>query len=533
MSTARVHARNLLANWTGQAASIVVMFFLSPFVVHTLGKSQYGLWSLLVVLTGYMGLFDLGVRASTGRYVILYYGRGDHARLDETLRTGLGLFSLGGVLILLAAVVIGLAFPMVFPSAPAEYQHLTMLLLPVLAVNVWLSILGALFSSVLAAHDRFDLMQATGIVSLAIRAAGTVFVLKSGYGICGLTAMALTDGLISAFGNAWLARRIYPQLRVWPLMLSRERLREMFGYGVPAFLSSIAGRVIAQSATILVGALIAVSAVTDYSIGAMLPFYAAPFLYQIGCTLFPAVQRAAARNDLDSMRWLFVRQVQMALLFAVLVYIGFIAFGEAFLRIWMGPGFAGAFTVLVILSITELVASTLIYAGMQLLNATGRLWFQVAGLACEGVISVSLGVFFVLVLDWGVAGVAAGALTGRLFDIAITWYACRVAAIRWQVLKGVLLRGVLAAVSFAAWCFVVRTMIVAEAWSSFFLQVGLAVAGYVPLALALLVPQADRARLYRLLHTLAWQRAGRSAEADPVQPSDLGIAGSGLGGEEK
>ena len=68
MSNARIHARNLLANWVGHGANVVVLFFLSPFVVHTLGKTEYGIWSLLSVLTGYMGLFDLGARDNGGNY---------------------------------------------------------------------------------------------------------------------------------------------------------------------------------------------------------------------------------------------------------------------------------------------------------------------------------------------------------------------------------------------------------------------------------------------------------------------------------
>ena len=40
MSRARIYARNLTANWVGYAANLAVMFFMSPFVVHTLGDVQ-------------------------------------------------------------------------------------------------------------------------------------------------------------------------------------------------------------------------------------------------------------------------------------------------------------------------------------------------------------------------------------------------------------------------------------------------------------------------------------------------------------
>ena len=61
MSRARIYARNLFANWVGYGANLLVMFFMSPFVVHTLGDGTYGLWSLLMSITGYLGLVDVGV----------------------------------------------------------------------------------------------------------------------------------------------------------------------------------------------------------------------------------------------------------------------------------------------------------------------------------------------------------------------------------------------------------------------------------------------------------------------------------------
>jgi len=36
----RVQIRNLLANWIGHGANMVVILLLSPFVVHTLGKVE-------------------------------------------------------------------------------------------------------------------------------------------------------------------------------------------------------------------------------------------------------------------------------------------------------------------------------------------------------------------------------------------------------------------------------------------------------------------------------------------------------------
>ena len=335
MSKARVYARNLAANWIGHGASMVVLFFLSPFVIHTLGNIQYGIWSLLTVLTGYMGILDLGVRASTGRHVTLYIGKKDHKSVDETIRTSLAFFSAVGILIVAIGATLGWLFPNAFSSVPIEYHALVRLLLPILALNMWITTFGSVFASVLIAHDRFDLGNAVGLVTLAIRTAGTVLVLNAGMGLLGLTLIVVGCNVLGVIVTWMLARRIYRRLRIWPFVFSKPRMREILGYGVAAFVSAIAFKIIGQTDLVIVGAVIGVEQVTIYSVGAMLIYYSSTFIGQIGGTFFPPVQRAVAKGEIGSARWLFFRQVRLSMILGVPMYVGFIVFAEPFIRLWM------------------------------------------------------------------------------------------------------------------------------------------------------------------------------------------------------
>ena len=506
MSGARVHARNLLANWTAHGASMVVLFFLSPFVVHTLGKTEYGIWSLLTVLTGYMGIFDLGVRASTGRYVILYHGRQDHERVDETLRTSLGVFTVAGLLIFAAGIAIGLGFPVFFPSSPQEYHAMVAILLPVLAVNVWLSVVGAVFGSVLVAHDRFDLARTIDLTVLAVRTGGTILALRTGYGLMGLTLVTVGCSLLALAVNYAMARRIYPRMRVWPPALVRPRLRELFGYGIAAFISNVSVKIIGQTDLVLVGALISVGAVTVYSVGAMLAYYLWTFLGQIGSTFFPPVQRAAAVGDYESVRWYYLRQVRLGFVCGVPAYIGFIVFGRPFITLWMGgPSFDEssvnqAALVLAVLSLSKLFSLSSIGA-TTLLAATGHIRYSATVQVLEAVLNLGLSVFFVLVSDWGLAGVAAGTLVARVLVSAVLlpWRANRAVKTRATRFLGVLGLGLVAGGAFAGWCFLMRSMIPGGSWALFGLQVALSLVGYVPITLGLLVPRDDRKRILRAI----------------------------------
>lgn len=501
MSNARTHARNLAANWTGHAASLGVMFFLSPFIVHTLGPVEYGIWSLMIIVTGYLGILDLGIRASTGRHIALYLGREDHRAVDSTVRTSLGVIAAASAAMLAAGVVLGFAFPRIFPDTPARYHDLVKVLLPLLALGMGTSALGAAFSSVLAAHERFVPLQAVGLAVLGLRTAGTVVLLLGGYGIVGLTVLTVACNVVALLGNGLLAKRVYPALRIWPLEFSRPRLKELFGYGTAAFISGISYRVIHQTGLIVVGLLIGVASVTTYSIAGMLVLYTWGFIELISRTVFPSLQRAAGRGEEGAVQWLYLRQARVVFAAGVPVYVGFIAFGDRFIRLWMGPEFAPAAVVLAILSAARLY-SLLEMPAWAVLAATGHVWTNVALAAAEAALNLALAVLFVMVFGWGLAGVAAGTLVALVVTSGtfIPVLACHWSRLRmWRLAHETVLPAVVTAGLFGAWCWAVRNWIPGDTWPLFAAQVGLALAGYAPVCLLALVPLPDRQRLLGVL----------------------------------
>ena len=52
MSHVRVLARNILGDWSGFAVHVLVTFFMTPFILHSLGDARYGVWLVMMGLTG-------------------------------------------------------------------------------------------------------------------------------------------------------------------------------------------------------------------------------------------------------------------------------------------------------------------------------------------------------------------------------------------------------------------------------------------------------------------------------------------------
>jgi O-antigen/teichoic acid export membrane protein len=514
-TSAHILMRNILVNWGGHIANLIVMLFLSPFVVNTLGTVQYGIWSLVTVLTGYMGVLDLGIRASTGRFIVLYVGQEDHEKVDQTIRTSLGFFSISGIIIVLAGAGLGWIFPKMISSVPLEYHSIVKLLLPIMGINMLLAVYSAIFSSVLTAHDRFDLTRTVEMISLAIRTLGTVFALISGFGIIGLAMAVLSGNIASLIGMKIAAKKIYPKLTSWPFTLSGDRLKELFSYGIFAFITSIALRITGQTDLVVVGWLIDVHSVTVYSVGATLLYYSSTMMGLIHTSFFPPIQRAVARDEMGSAKWLFYRQIRLSMICGLPAYIGFIVFGKTFIHLWMvGDKFpetavSGAAMVMTILSISNILI--LFRNGAEsLLNAMGYVRFTAAlGMVNAG-LNFGLSVYFVVVLNWGIAGVAAGTLFARLASssIFLPIYTCRKLKIGlWKFLINTIGYGLYCGSVFAIICYLVNFLFnkYSDSWAYFSIQVCLVMIFYIPIAFIILVPADDRAKvILKVKHSLPW-----------------------------
>ena len=120
MGLKRIIVRNVLSNWTGAAVAMVVMFFLSPFVVHKLGSAGYGLWVLVGSLTGYFGLLDLGIRPAIVKFTSKYHELRDAGKINEAINSAIVISSLIAVVILIAAAIIAHYSDRIF-KVPPEY----------------------------------------------------------------------------------------------------------------------------------------------------------------------------------------------------------------------------------------------------------------------------------------------------------------------------------------------------------------------------------------------------------------------------
>jgi O-antigen/teichoic acid export membrane protein len=164
MSLSKTLLRNVASNGVGYAVQVAVAFFLTPFILRSLGETRYGVWTVAVGLMGYYGLLDLGFSAGINQYLTRHLAIKDLDGVNRTASTGVVALGACGVLAFLVSAVIAFNATRLF-TVPSNATHEVALVIFIMGASVALQFWFFTYSAVFTALQRFDLSNAIGIVT--------------------------------------------------------------------------------------------------------------------------------------------------------------------------------------------------------------------------------------------------------------------------------------------------------------------------------------------------------------------------------
>jgi O-antigen/teichoic acid export membrane protein len=473
--------RNVFSNWTGYVLTSALSFLLAPFLVHALGKTGYGLWALVLSFTGYFGLLDLGIRSSVGRFVARYMALQDVANVNRTISTAFTMLACGGVAAMLTTVVVAKFFFGRFQAGPElEVSGRAALLL--VGLNVSLVLPMGIFSSVLIALERFDILNTITVLSELLRAALIVIVIKLGYGLAAISGVAVFISVVQ-YGAIFLyVRSFYPHMQVSYRLVSQEALKELSSYGIFRFITIVSTQLIFYSQSLVIGVFLGVGAITFYAIAASLLNTGRSFVMLVTDTLTPAASRMDATSDIQGLHRLLFIGTRMALIVALPICLGFIFLGRQFMALWMGKEFVTSGVLLAVLTIPQF-SSMAQHVSTSVLSAMAKHRVLAYLAVAEGVVNVAISIL--LVRKMGVMGVAIGTVVPHLISTALIMplYTLRVLnlGVREYLVKAVL-RPVLCALPVAGIAYAFSTLVESPGWFGFWAEVSVLCAVFFTLS---------------------------------------------------
>ena len=399
--------RGVTMNWLALATSMLLGFFLSPFVVHHLGDASYGVWTVVVSIASYMGLLDLGLRGAITRTVSRAFTLENHQESSNAVSAGL-LLRLGiSAIVLTVSFAISRVAPLVF-HVPQQLATAAQWAILITGINVSVNLTCGVFGGVLVGLHHFDAVSSITMLQTAARAVGILWLLSHGHGIvalalCELTAVALGNSAI-----VWRCFRKYPQLCIRLTKPDRAMLRELSVYGVWAAVFNLGQQLIYYSDNLVIAGFVSAAAVTTYAIGGNLVEYLRSVVSSMTSTFTPLASSLEASGGDAPLRRLLIQGTRAAFLVALPIEIAFLLRGSTFIRLWMGPQYAiTSGHVLQILVIAQVFLNGS-HSPTAILYGTSKHRINAFWVLAEAAANLTLSI--ILVRRIGVIGVAWGTL---------------------------------------------------------------------------------------------------------------------------
>lgn len=451
--------KNVSSTWMSLLLNALLSVIVAPIVVNKLGNVYYGIWVLLNQFTGYLWLFDFGVRESVIKYVAQYKELDDKKSLVSIVQTSFAIYLLIGAAVVAVCGLMAFALPYFF-NIPQDAQNAARVTMFITGMNIAQGFLSNVFIGVLMGVQRFYLVARTGILFSFARALLIVSLLYAGFGIIALSLVQLSVGIGSSLLIYWFTRREVPYLRLSLNLPKRDNVLQIIKYSKKVFIINISEKIVYSTDAIVIAVFLPVSDLTFYAIAGTLLTHLKSFVGAMAIFVNPLSSSLDSKKDEVGVQRTLLASTKAAVLVGTPVCVGFILLGQCFIELWMGPQFGPlSGDILMVLAISH-------FFGLPQHSITGVLYglsrHQITALSRSAEAVGNLLLSIVLIQFWGVIGVAIGTLIPQVIIVAVvlSFSACRSLKIPiFDYYMSTYTRPILASIPFCIGCWFINNVI--------------------------------------------------------------------------
>ena len=426
----------------GLGVTILVGFFIMPFLVHHLGDQLYGYWALIGSILGYYGILDLGVTSAVQFYVAKALGEKDLEAANRAISTSFFAFGvLGSIILVVTFLLAFLSHLFVHDAAQAALFRNVLL---IMGIGAAIGFPGRAFLGALSAHLRWDLISIIGLSTLLLRTAIIVAAIEAGGGLVALALAAVVTDVLGCVCYYLVLRRIQHPVHVSAAYATLSALKGIVRYSAFTFIVKISDQLRFYIDVWVVGAFLSVSVVTHYAISSRLAMSFMDVMIALIGLLNPWFTLLLGSKDYGGIRRVLKFGTKVSVSFATIIALLLIVYGREFIHGWMGANYVDAYWPLAIL-VAGIFCDVAQQPSVAYLFGSSLNRFLAQITLFEAIANVILSLYWVRI--YGMAGVALGTavpmLLVKLFVQPV--YVCRKSEISlWEYYVGLFGRSALA-----------------------------------------------------------------------------------------
>lgn len=397
----------------------IVGLLITPYIITSLGKAEYGLYTMIGALVGQMTVLDFGLNNTIVRFVAKYRAEKDKKGEENFLAHSFLLYFGIAIAITIAGIFIYFNLDTFYNATltASELQKAKVMAI-ILIFNLAITLPGGAFLGICNGYEEFVLPKLAGIVKYIIRSALVVGLLYYGGDSIGLVILDTLVNLVIVVVHILIVFRKL-KVRIHFYGLDKKLIRTMLSFSIWIFVFAMVNQLRWPFGQAILGHFYEPSMIAIYAVGITLGNYYGAFSSAISSLFLPrAMQMITAVASHKELTDTFIKISRLILIILLYVFGGFILVGREFIFFWVGPEYYEAYryVIYIMFGLTFILSQSF---ANDLLQARNMLSFRGILLLILTIIGVLAGTL--LSQYYGMIGMIIGTVFFMLLERVIMW----------------------------------------------------------------------------------------------------------------
>ena len=350
MDNSKQRKIGILLSYISIIVSTLIQLLYTPLLIRQLGQSEYGLYSLVSSIIGYLTILDLGF----GNAIVVYTAKYNQKGEEEKALKMQGMFKLIFLLIGLIAIILGLVLYFnvnnIFGNTMTtiELSRMKTMML-ILTFNLGITFPFSIYSAVITAFEKFTFLKVVSILNTLIKPIIMIPLLFLGFKSIAMCIVITIVNVVILLTNYFYCSYILKN-KIKYKGFDKVIFKVIFSYSIWIFLNVIVDKVNWSLDQFILGAVSGTLAVSVYSVASQINSLFVNLSGAISGVMLPKVSKMVA-SDVSTEEltneMIKVGRLQFYIIF--LLASGFLLIGRDFINIWAGKEYKDSFYVAILL----------------------------------------------------------------------------------------------------------------------------------------------------------------------------------------
>lgn len=381
-----------------------VGLFYTPYMLHMMGQSEYGLYSLVASVIAYLTILDLGLGNAVVRYTAKYRAERKKTEQYEMFGMFFILYIIIGVIALIVGSALYLNVDALFGDTMTALElNKARVMMLLLVFNLAFTFPMSIFSSIITAYERFVFPRVVNIIRITLNTIVMICLLHMGYKAIAMVIVQTVFNVLTLILNYIYCRKEL-KIKMYFRNFKWFFLKEVAIYSFWIFLNVIMDRVYWSTGQFVLGATVGTAAVAVFAVSIQLLHLYIAFSSSISSLFLPKITSMVTSNDnYKEISDIFIKTGRIQFIIMSFILSGFIVFGRQFIILWAGAEYEGSYMICVLFFVALLVP-LLQNIGITILQARNQMKFR--SILYIVIAAISLVFQVLLAKKWGGIGCA-------------------------------------------------------------------------------------------------------------------------------